>query len=111
MLLALPGIFYRWVAPSLINLDFADVRAIMHDAGTAVINLGYGHGSDRVDKAIKSTLNHPMLDVDLEGAKSAMVARRAGIQAADGKRGGRAVPLARSKRRQSTRAVKPKAAR
>lgn len=70
---AVRGIADTIMLPSLINLDFADVRSVMRDAGTAVINLGYGHGSDRVEKAIKSTLNHPMLDVDLEGAKSAMV--------------------------------------
>ena len=70
---AVRGIADTIMLPSLINLDFADVRSVMRDAGTAVINLGYGHGSERVEKAIKSTLNHPMLDVDLEGAKSAMV--------------------------------------
>ena len=70
---AVRGIADTIMLPSLINLDFADVRSVMRDAGTAVINLGYGHGSERVEKAIKSTLNHPMLDVDLEGAKSAMI--------------------------------------
>jgi cell division protein FtsZ len=70
---AVRGIADTIMMPSLINLDFADVRAVMHDAGTAVINLGSGSGSDRVEKAIKSTLQHPLMDVDLEGAKSAMV--------------------------------------
>jgi cell division protein FtsZ len=70
---AVRGIADTIMLPSLINLDFADVRAVMRDAGTAVINIGYGSGNDRIDKAIKSTLQHPMLDVDLEGAKSAMV--------------------------------------
>jgi cell division protein FtsZ len=70
---AVKGIADTIMLPSLINLDFADVRAVMRDAGTAVINIGYGNGNDRIEKAIKSTLQHPMLDVDLEGAKSAMV--------------------------------------
>lgn len=70
---AVRGIADTIMLPSLINLDFADVRSVMRDAGTAVINLGYGNGTDRVDKVIKSTLRHPMLDVDLEGSKSAMV--------------------------------------
>ena len=59
--------------PSLINLDFADIRAVMAGAGTAVINIGYGSGPDKVDAAIRSTINHPLLDVDLENAKNALV--------------------------------------
>lgn len=70
---AVKGIADTIMLPSLINLDFADVRAVMRNAGTAVINLGAGSGHDKVDKAIKSTLTHPMLNVDLLGGKSAMV--------------------------------------
>ncbi|MCL5115268.1 MAG: cell division protein FtsZ, partial [Candidatus Marsarchaeota archaeon] len=70
---AVKGIADTIMLPSLINLDYADVRAVMHDAGTAVINMGSGSGHDRVEAAIKSTLNHPMLNVDMKGAKSAMV--------------------------------------
>lgn len=70
---AVRGISDTIMLPSLINLDFADLRSVMRDAGTAVINLGAGSGPDRVDKAIKSTLTHPLMDVDLDGAKSALV--------------------------------------
>ncbi len=70
---AVKGIADTITQPSLINLDYADVRTIMRDAGTAVINIGSGSGTDRVEKSIKSTLAHPMLDVDSEGAKSALV--------------------------------------
>ena len=70
---AVKGIADTLMLPSLINLDFADVRAVMHDAGTAVINLGSGNGHDRVEAAIKSTLSHPMLNVDMTGGKSALV--------------------------------------
>ncbi len=70
---AVKGIADTIMLPSLINLDFADVRSTLRDAGTAVINLGYGSGTERVEKAVKSTITHPMLDVDYEGAKSAMV--------------------------------------
>jgi cell division protein FtsZ len=70
---AVRGISDTLMLPSLINLDFADVRSVMRDAGTAVINLGSGSGADRVKSAVKSTLKHPLLDVDLEGAKSALV--------------------------------------
>ena len=70
---AVKGIADTIMLPSLINLDFADVRAVMRDAGTAVINLGSGTGHDKIEKSIKSTLQHPLMNVDLTGAKSAMV--------------------------------------
>jgi len=70
---AVKGIADTITLPSLINLDFADVRTIMGNAGAAMINIGYGSGTDKVERAIKSTIAHPLLDVDLEGAKSAMV--------------------------------------
>ncbi len=70
---AVRGIADTIMLPSLINLDFADVRSVMKNAGTAVINLGTGSGHDKVEKAIKSTLSHPMLNVDPSGGKSAMV--------------------------------------
>ncbi|MDE1857238.1 MAG: cell division protein FtsZ [Candidatus Micrarchaeota archaeon] len=70
---AVRGISDTLLLPSLINLDFADIRSVMRDAGTAVINIGTGYGPDRVEKAIKSTVTHPLMDVDFEGAKSALV--------------------------------------
>ncbi len=70
---AVRGIADTITLPSLINLDFADLRSVMRDTGTAVINIGYGNGADRVEKAIKSTIEHPLLDVDMKGAKSALV--------------------------------------
>jgi cell division protein FtsZ len=70
---AVKGIADTITIPSLINLDFADVRSVLRDAGTATISLGHGSGQDKVDKAIKSTLAHPLLDFDREGAKSALV--------------------------------------
>ena len=70
---AVKGIADTITLPSLINLDFADVRSIMGNAGTAVINLGMGSGSDKVEKAIQSTVSHPLLEVDLTGANRAMI--------------------------------------
>ncbi len=70
---AVKGIADTITLPSLINLDFADVRSIMGGAGTAEINIGVGAGSDKVDKAISSTVGHPLMDVDLTGAKKAMI--------------------------------------
>ncbi|MGC8572223.1 MAG: cell division protein FtsZ [Candidatus Micrarchaeia archaeon] len=70
---AIRGIADTIMLPSLINLDFADVRAVMKDAGTAVINIGSGSGPDKVNKAVQSTINHPLLNIDEEGGKSALV--------------------------------------
>jgi cell division protein FtsZ len=70
---AIKGIADTITMPSLINLDFADVRTIMGNSGMAMINVGYGNGSDKVEKAVHSTVAHPLLDVELEGAKSALV--------------------------------------
>jgi cell division protein FtsZ len=52
---AVKGIADTITMPSLINLDFADVRTIMGSAGLAMINIGYGSGNDKVEKAIHST--------------------------------------------------------
>ncbi|MGC8587385.1 MAG: cell division protein FtsZ [Candidatus Micrarchaeia archaeon] len=70
---AVKGIADTIKLPSLINLDFADLKTVMRDSGTAVINIGTGSGSDRVENAIKSTLLHPLMNFDIEGAKSALV--------------------------------------
>ena len=70
---AVKGIADTITLPSLINLDFADLRNVVMNTGMAVINIGYGSGPDRVERAIKSTLQHPLLDVDIEGAKGALI--------------------------------------
>ncbi|MCL5433819.1 MAG: cell division protein FtsZ [Candidatus Marsarchaeota archaeon] len=70
---AIKGIADTIMLPSLMNLDFADVRSVMKDAGTAVINIGSGAGPERVNKAIESTINHPLLNIDEEGGKSALI--------------------------------------
>jgi cell division protein FtsZ len=70
---AVRGIADTITLPSLINLDFADVRSIMGNAGTAVINIGSGSGADKVEKAIHATVGHPLMDVDLTGANKAMI--------------------------------------
>ncbi len=70
---AVKGITDAIKVPSLINLDFADLKAVMKDGGAAAINVGAGQGADMVDQAIKSTLTHPLLGYRMEGAKSAFV--------------------------------------
>lgn len=70
---AVKGISDCITLPSLINLDFADLRNVVRNTGTAVISVGSGHGPDKVEKAIKSTTSHPLLSVDYEGAKGALI--------------------------------------
>ena len=70
---AVKGISDTITLPSLINLDFADLRNVVKDTGTAVISLGSGSGADRVQQAIRSTRTHPLLNVDYEGAKGGLI--------------------------------------
>jgi len=70
---AVKGISDTITLPSLINLDFADLKNVVRNTGTAVISLGYGRGTDRVQQAIKSTRTHPLLSVDYDGAKGGLI--------------------------------------
>jgi len=58
--------------PGMINLDFADVRAIMKDAGPAWMSIGKGSGPNRAVDAAKSALASPLLDVSVSGAKGVL---------------------------------------
>ena len=59
--------------PSLVNLDYADVRAIMHSGGVATIGVGTSDTKNRAKEAIEQALKHPLLDVDYEGATGALI--------------------------------------
>ena len=59
--------------PSLVNLDYADVKAIMHSGGVATIGVGSSDTKNRASEAIEQALNHPLLDVDYEGATGALI--------------------------------------
>ena len=67
------GIVETITLPSLINLDYADVSAIMKNGGVAVIGIGEADTQDRVSEAVKQALTHPLLDVDYKGATGALV--------------------------------------
>lgn len=61
--------------PSIVNLDYADVRAVMRTGGVAAIGVGTSeadHGS-RAEEAIYRALNHPLLEVDYQGATGALI--------------------------------------
>ena len=67
------GIVETITLPSLINLDYADVSAIMKNGGVAVIGIGEDDSSDRVAEAVRQALTHPLLDVDYQGASGALI--------------------------------------
>jgi cell division protein FtsZ len=58
--------------PGMINLDFADVKAIMKDAGPAWMSIGTGTGQNRAVDAAKEALASPLLDVSIEGSKAVL---------------------------------------
>jgi cell division protein FtsZ len=65
--------------PGLINLDFADVRTIMSDAGTALLGIGMGHGDKRAVDAAAQAVSSPLLETTLEGARSILLSITGGI--------------------------------
>jgi len=56
----------------LINLDFADIRTVMKDAGPAWMSIGHGSGQNRAKDAAKEALASPLLDVSMQGAKGVL---------------------------------------
>lgn len=67
------GIVETIAIPSLVNLDFADVKAIMSEAGVSVIGVGESDTERRVEEAVDEALMNPLLDVDYEGATGALI--------------------------------------
>ncbi len=57
----------------LINIDFADLRAVMKDGGAALIGVGESDSERRAEEATLRALNNPLLDVDITGAKAALI--------------------------------------
>ena len=59
--------------PGLINLDFADVRTIMSDAGNALLGIGMGFGENRAPEAAMQAVSSPLLETSMEGARSILL--------------------------------------
>lgn len=55
--------------PGMINLDFADVRVVMQDAGSALMSIGQASGENRAEEAARGAITNPLLDVDISGAR------------------------------------------
>ncbi|MBI3442476.1 MAG: cell division protein FtsZ [Candidatus Sungbacteria bacterium] len=69
---AVRGISDLIVTPGIINVDFADVRAIMKDAGSALMGVGVASGEDRSVDAARAAINSPLLDVSINGARGVL---------------------------------------
>jgi cell division protein FtsZ len=57
----------------LVNLDFADVKSIMSNAGSALMGIGHGSGDNRAVEAVKQAMDSPLLEVSIQGAKGVLI--------------------------------------
>jgi cell division protein FtsZ len=67
------GISETITQPSLINLDYADMTAIMNKGGVAVMLVGETQDKNKTEEVVKDAMNHPLLDVDYRGASGGLV--------------------------------------
>ena len=66
---AIQGIADLITTHGMINVDFADVRTIMQDAGSALMGIGYGSGENRAVDAARAAIESPLLEMSITGAK------------------------------------------
>jgi len=67
------GITELVTKPGLINLDFADIKAVMGESGVAMIGVGESESDNRAIESVEKAVNNPLLDVDITGAKGALI--------------------------------------
>lgn len=67
------GIVETIAVPSLVNLDYADVKTIMTNGGVAAIGVGSSDTNNRVEEAVHGALSNPLLDINYEGATGALI--------------------------------------
>jgi len=65
--------------PGIINVDFADIKSVIQDSGSALMGVGIASGEDRAQKASKQAINSPLLDISIEGAKGVLFNITGGI--------------------------------
>ncbi|MCA9366286.1 cell division protein FtsZ [Candidatus Kaiserbacteria bacterium] len=71
---AVEGISDLITMPGIINVDFADIRSVMENAGSALMGIGTASGEKRSEDAAKSAINSPLLEVSITGAKGVLFA-------------------------------------
>lgn len=69
---AVGGIADIITTPGLVNVDFADVKTIMKDAGSALLGIGTGVGENRAQMAARAAVSSPLLDLSIEGARGVL---------------------------------------
>ena len=69
---AVEGISDLITTPGIINIDFADIKAIMENAGSALMGIGLATGEKRAEEAAKMAINSPLLEVSINGAKGVL---------------------------------------
>ncbi len=69
---AVAGISDLITMPGLVNVDFADVRAVMQDAGSAIMGVGLAAGEDRAVTAARAAVSSPLLDIAIDGARGVL---------------------------------------
>jgi len=70
---AVKGIAELVTKPGLVNLDFADVRAVMSEGGLSMIGMGESDTDNRAFEAVEKALNNPLINVDVNGARGALI--------------------------------------
>jgi len=76
---AVQGISDLIVQPGIINLDFADIKAVMQGAGPAIMGIGRASGEDRAQEAARAAISSPLLEFSIEGAKGILLNVSGGI--------------------------------
>lgn len=71
---AVEGISDLIASPGIINVDFADMKSVLTDAGTALMGVGFGSGDGRAEKAAIQAINSPLLDISINGARGVLFA-------------------------------------
>ena len=71
---AVEGISELIASPGIINVDFADMKSVLTDAGTALMGVGIAQGEGRAEKAAIQAINSPLLDISINGAKGVLFA-------------------------------------
>lgn len=69
---AVEGMSDLITTPGIINVDFADVKAVLKDAGSALMGIGIASGEKRAEEAARIAINSPLLDVSINGAKGVL---------------------------------------
>ncbi len=75
---AVEGITDLITTPGIINVDFADIKAIMSDAGSALMGIGKAAGENRAEEAALRAINSPLLEISISGAKGVLFSSAGG---------------------------------